>query len=236
LFISITGGEVTQYLHLQEMLEHAKSIESNIAIRTNASQGIKDFCTMLSTVDLIDLEFHPEYTQTSHFLLCLHHAGMNPNLKVSVHLNAMLERWTETENLKNKISEKWPQFAVHLKMLFNDPVKNTMPLLYQPVQEEVLKNQSGDLIISSDLGEIEHSDYQSMIFENRNNFQDWSCSIGLEQIIVDAWGVVRRGHCRQGGSIGQIGSKIRFDDFTVTCKKPKCVNAFDIQATKIKLS
>jgi organic radical activating enzyme len=236
LFISITGGEVTQYPHLQETLDHAKRIGSKIALRTNASQNIDDFCKMLSTVDLIDLEFHPEYTQTGHFLLCLYHAGMNPNLKVSVHLNAMLERWTETENLRNKISEKWPHFSVHLKMLFNDPVRNTMPLSYQPVQEKTLKNQSGDLRISTDLGTLEYSDYQSMIFEDRNNFQNWSCSIGLEQIIVDAWGVVRRGHCRQGGSIGQIGSVIRFDDFMVTCKKPKCVNSFDIQATKIRLS
>ena len=234
LFIDLTGGEITEYPHLQELLEHAKQLESTIKIRTNASQSANDFAAMIDLVDIVDLEFHPEHTQTSHFLLCLYHAGTRQDLNVAVNLNVLPERWIEIQDLRNKISEKWPRFSVNLKMLFDDPVRNTKPLEYQPLHKEGLKRQSGSLIIYSDLGDPEYSDYQTMILEDRNCFQDWSCNIGLEQIIVDAWGTVRRGHCRQGGSIGQIGNQIRFDERVVTCRKPKCVNSFDILATKVK--
>jgi hypothetical protein len=234
MYIDLTGGEVTEYPHLQELLTHAHNLGSVIKIRTNASQNIRDFAAMIDVIDIIGLEFHPEFTQTSHFLLCLNHAAKKKDLKVAVLLNALPDRWNEIEDLKNKISEKWPHFAVTLRMLFDDPVRNTRPLEYLVEQKEKLKEQTGSLIIYSDLGQTEHSDYQSMILEDRNHFQDWSCNIGLEQIIVDAWGVIRRGHCRQGGSIGQIGDQIRFDQQVVVCRKPKCVNNFDMLATKIK--
>jgi len=234
MYIDLTGGEVTEYPHLQELLIHAHNLGSVIKIRTNASQSIRDFAAMIDVIDIIGLEFHPEFTQTSHFLLCLNHAAKKKDLKVAVLLNALPDRWNEIEDLKNMIAEKWPHFAVTLKMLFDDPVRNTRPLEYLVEQKEKLKKQTGSLIIYSDLGQTEHSDYQSMILEDRNNFQDWSCHIGLEQIIVDAWGVIRRGHCRQGGSIGQIGDQIRFDQQVIVCRKPKCVNNFDMLATKIK--
>jgi organic radical activating enzyme len=235
MYIDLTGGEVTEYPHLQELLDHAHNLGAFTKIRTNASQSIKDFSSMVKVIDFITLEFHPEYTQTSHFLLCLSYAGLKKDLKVSVNLNALPTRWTEIEDIKSKITEKWPQFSITLKMLFDDPVRNTKPLAYLAEQKEKLKRQTGSLVIYSDLGDSEYSDYQSMILEDRNNFQDWSCNIGLEQIIVDAWGVIRRGHCRQGGSIGQIGNQIRFDQHTVVCKKPKCVNNFDMLATKFRL-
>lgn len=234
LCIDLTGGEVTEYPHLQELLTHADKLGAVIKLRTNASQTLSEFTLMVEHLDLITIEFHPEHTQTSHFLLCLNMASQQPNLLVSVNLNALPERWIEVEQLESKIREKWPQFTVSIKMLFEDPVRNTRPMEYLPYQKEKLKKQSGSLIIHTADQEIEYSDYQTMILENRNIFQGWQCNIGLEQIIVDAWGVVRRGHCRQGSSIGQIGKSIRFDSLAVICQRPTCANSFDILATKSK--
>jgi organic radical activating enzyme len=234
LSIDLTGGEVTEYPHLQELLAHARGLGSVLKLRTNASQSLDDFAAMIENLDLVTIEFHPEHTQTSHFMLCLNRAGQLEDLRVSVNLNALPQRWSEIEQLEAKIRLKWPKFTVTVKMLFEDPVRNTQPMEYLPHQQKKLKKQSGSLVIQTDDG-IEYSDYQTMVLENRNNFQEWQCNIGLEQIIVDAWGIVRRGHCRQGGtSIGQIGKSIRFDDLAVTCKKPVCVNSFDIQATKVR--
>lgn len=236
LNIDLTGGEVTEYPYLQELLTHARGLGAVIKLRTNASQSLIEFSSMIENLDLVTIEFHPEHTQTSHFLLCLNRAGQNSGLLVTVNLNALPERWSEIEQLETKIRDKWPQFAVSVKMLFEDPVRNTRPMEYLPYQKEKLKRQSGSLLIHTQDQETEYSDYQSMILESRNKFQGWQCNIGLEQIIVDAWGVVRRGHCRQGASIGQIGKSIRFDDLAVTCQRPNCVNSFDIQATKVRLS
>jgi hypothetical protein len=234
MHIDLVGGEVTEYPHLQELLDHAKHLGSKIKLRTNASQSTRDFTQMIQSLDVVSIEFHPEFTQTSHFLLALNQASQVTDLSVYVNINALPERWSEISELEIKIREKWPRFSVSLKMLFEDPVRNTRPLNYQEPQKQQLKRQSGSIVIETDQGDSEYSDYQSMILDERNGFKDWHCGIGIEQIIVDAWGVVRRGHCRQGGSLGQLGQRIRFDNLPVICQKPKCVNGFDIQATKVK--
>jgi MoaA/NifB/PqqE/SkfB family radical SAM enzyme len=233
IFLDITGGEVTEYPFLDELLLHARSHDSYIKIRTNASQTVDNLCKTLDLVDVVEIEFHPEHTQTSHFMMCLNAAAQKQGLLVSVNLNALPERFHEVEELEHRIREKWANFNVKLKMLFNDPVSNTKPMIYQEPQKVKLKRQSGSMIL--DYGDDqEFTDYQTLILEDKNRFEDWSCNIGIEQIIVDAYGVVRRGHCRQGGSIGSLGNPLRLDGLTVTCKKSHCVNGFDILATKIK--
>lgn len=233
LNLDITGGEVTEWPFLIDLLQYAKSLGSVIKIRTNANQSLDDFAKTVDLLDCVEIEFHPEYTQTSHFLLCLHRAAQQPGLVVAVNLNAMPDRWPEIESLDQKIREKWPQFSVKLKMLFEDPVRNTQPMQYQEPQKAKLKRQSGNIRIDYD-DEHEFTDYQTLILEEKNQFKGMRCNIGLEQITVDAWGVIRRGHCRVGGSIGSIGKEIRFDPEPVICVKEQCANAFDIQATKIK--
>jgi hypothetical protein len=234
LNLDITGGEVTEWPFLLDLLEYAKGLGSIIKIRTNASQSLGDFTRTIEFLDCVEIEFHPEHTQTSHFLLCLNKAAQKENLSVGINLNALPDRWQEIEQLDQKIKEKWPRFNVKLKMLFEDPIKNSKPLQYHEPQKEKLKRQSGNIRIDYENGEFEWTDYQTIILERKNNFKDMKCNIGLEQITVDAWGVVRKGHCRVGGSIGSIGQEIRFDPEPVICVKDNCANAFDIQATKIK--
>lgn len=233
MYLDITGGEVTQYPFLDELLAHAKSHDAFIKIRTNASQSIDKFADTLSYLDTVEIEFHPEHTTTAHFLLCLNKAAQKQDLSVTVTLNALPERFQEVEQLDLTIKNKWPQFNVSFKMLFEDPVRNTKPMIYQEPQKEKLKRQSGSMILEYDQDQ-EYIDYPALILENKNQFENWHCSIGVEQIIVDAWGVVRRGHCRQGGAIGSLGQLIRFDGLTLICKKSHCVNGFDILATKVR--
>jgi hypothetical protein len=71
-----------------------------------------------------------------------------------------------------------------------------------------------------------------LIADKANRFEGFECSSGQEQIIVDAWGRVARGHCRQGGHLGSIGGLINWPTTSVVCRRPSCDNAFDILATK----
>lgn len=233
--LDLTGGEVTEYPFLEELLEHAKCYDACVKLRTNASKSVESFSRLLGYLSTIEIEFHPEHTQTSHFLLCLNQASLIKDLAVAVNLNALPQRFDEVDALQTKIKEKWPQFEVKLKMLFDDPVRNTKPMFYEEPQKVKLKRQTGSLVLSYE-NDQEYTDYQTLILENKNQFESWQCKIGIEQIIVDAYGIVRKGHCRQGGSIGRIGSTIRFEDTDVICKKSHCVNGFDILATKIKSS
>ena len=82
---------------------------------------------------------------------------------------------------------------------------------------------------------VSYTDYPTMVSDGANRFEGMRCSIGLEQLIVDAWGRVRRGHCGQGGSMGVIGGAIIWPTEALACRKPSCDNAFDILATKISV-
>lgn len=229
--LDITGGEVTQWYFLDNLLRHAKSFNSFNRIRTNASQDLSEFSKTLDLLDCVQLDFHPEYASVSHFFLCVNRA-VDKGIEVFVNINMMPERWNETNELYDNLKTKWPNLNINKRLLFEDPAINTSPLEYTEEAIVELKDQKGD--IQLDHGDrIEYTDYQTLILDNRNNFKGASCRIGLEQIIVDAWGVVRRGHCRQGGSIGKLGDVIRFDDREVKCQRPDCSNAFDIMATKI---
>lgn len=233
MHLEITGGEVTEYPFLDDLLQYAKSYDCFIKIRTNASQSIEKFKNTIQMLDAVEIGFHPEHTQTSHFLMCLHFASQVKDLLVVVNLNALPNRFQEIENIESMIRDKWPEFEVSFKMLFEDPVRNTQPMFYEEPQLEKLKDQTGSLLLEYE-NDQEYTDYQTLILEDKNRFENWKCSIGLEQIIVDAYGVVRRGHCRQGGSIGTIGDKIHFDLEKTTCKKSHCSNGFDILATKVR--
>jgi len=228
--LDLTGGEVTQWYFLDDLLRHAKSFDSFNRIRTNASQDLREFSRTLELLDSVQLDFHPEYASFSHFFLCVKEAVQRP-IEVFVNVNMMPEKWNETSELYDDLKSKWPNLNINKRLLFEDPAINTAPLDYTEEAIIELKDQQRD--IELDHGDrIEYTDYQTLILEKRNNFKGSSCRIGIEQIIVDAWGVVRRGHCRQGSSIGKLGDVIRFDDREITCQRPDCSNAFDMMATK----
>jgi hypothetical protein len=140
-------------------------------------------------------------------------------------------RFEETEQLLAKIRDKYPQVSLERRMLFEDPAVNHQPMQYTETQQVKLVRQSGDIKITQG-SMVSYTDYPTMIADKANRFEGYQCSVGMEQIIVDAWGRVARGHCRQGGHIGSIGGEIKWPTALVVCRRPSCDNAFDILATK----
>jgi len=234
LRIDLSGGEITRWFGLNELLSKIKEYEGYVSIRTNASQSISEFSETAQYLDLVTLDYHPEYASPSHYLSLIH-VALSKSLTVNANVNMTPEKWDQCERVIKELEQKYPSVAINRRMLFQDPVDNVKPLVYQPQQEEKLVRQHGDLILETESGS-EFTDYQTLVMEGKNDFSNWKCSIGLEQVIVDAYGRVRRGHCGVGGSIGTIGGPLIWDHDPRTCSKPRCANAFDIQATKIKLS
>ena len=226
-----TGGEVTQWPWLVDLIKHIKTKNSKVRIRTNASMPIAEWQTLLDTVDSINLEVHSEHTPISHFMLCLH-AAKKKNVDVNITVSMLPDRWQELEDTITKIKKMWPDQQVHRKMLFEDPAINKQPMEYKFEHAVKLKRQHGDLIYVNDTGEEEFSDFQTLVFEGKNTFPGQQCMAGVEQLIVDAWGRVKRGHCGQGGLVGKLGIEFTGVQNSVICKTDACRNGFDIQATK----
>jgi pyruvate-formate lyase-activating enzyme len=226
-----TGGEVTQWPWLVDLIKHIKTKNSNVCIRTNASMPIREWQTLLDTVDSINLEVHSEHTSISHFMLCLY-AAKKKNVNVSITMSMLPDRWQELEDTITKIKKMWPEQHVHRKMLFEDPAINKQPMGYKQEHTTKLKRQHGELIYVNELGQEEFTDFQTLILEGKNKFQNQSCQAGIDQLIVDAWGRIKRGHCGQGGLVGKLGIEFTGVQLPIICKADACRNGFDIHATK----
>jgi MoaA/NifB/PqqE/SkfB family radical SAM enzyme len=231
--INFTGGEVTEWNNFHQLLEYANRQGCYTQFRSNANLSATDWVLLLKYTNHITLEFHPEHTQSSQFLIALDNA-IKQNVSVNVNINMLKDSWEELDKLGNYILEKWPNVSVNKKMLFDDPVFNTNPMQYQEEQVAMLKIQMGDIVLS-DNGQTNYTDYQTLVLENKNTFNDWLCWVGLEQIVVDAWGRVYRAHCRHNGFIGNLkDQEMKWPTEPITCPAGHCRNSFDILATKIK--
>ena len=231
--IEITGGEVTEWAHLESFLTYNKSLGFFNSIRTNASKDRDFYNKIFQIIDKVELVFHPEYAQKSHFLMLVTLASSFENLDTSVTIKCLPNFWEDCKDVENFVESKWENIAVNMQMLFDDPIKNTTVIKdYSEEQLQSFENISGDLVLQTDDGKDIVTDYQTLILQNKNIFTSMHCMIGIEQIVVDARGVVYRGHCRQGKSIGTIDGDVFFPTTPKICGRPTCPNAFDIQATK----
>lgn len=67
----LTGGEVTQWPWLIDLLREIKSLGGHTRIRTNASMAVREWRQVLEHLDTVNLEYHPEFSNPAHFLLIL---------------------------------------------------------------------------------------------------------------------------------------------------------------------
>ena len=231
--IKFTGGEPTEWTSLDDLLRYTHGQGVVIGLRTNAnfdSDLRQHICPSLTD---LELNYHPEHAQASVYMLNLSRA-LEHGINVRCVFNMLPTRFEETEELLARIRLKYPSVSVERRMLFQDPAVNHEPMQYTESQQVKLVRQSGDIRITQG-SMVSYTDYPTMIADKANRFEGFQCGSGQEQLIVDAWGRVARGHCRQGGHLGSIGGSIKWPTEFITCRKPSCDNAFDILATKISV-
>lgn len=229
--IKFTGGEVTEWVDFDELLRYAHNQGCETQFRTNANLDRLRWADLMQYTDLVSMGYHPGHTQTSQFLLAVK-AAVELDVTVMIEVNMLPDVFEELEQLVDTIKTRWPQVHVNKAMRFQDPVKNTKPLNYTPIQQLKLIRQHGDLEWVND-GVSEFTDYQTIVLEGRNEFKGWQCSAGIEQCVVDASGRVYRAHCRTNGFMGYLSDEQLFwHEEPMTCAVERCANSFDIQATK----
>jgi organic radical activating enzyme len=231
--IKFTGGEPTEWAPLVDLLATADREGCYLSLRSNASCDRTRWQAVIEHLDDVEMNFHPEHTQTSVFMLNLDRS-VSAGLNVRAVFNMLPQRFEEIKEVIDRVTDKYPQVSIERRMLFEDPGRNQQPKAYSEPQKAVLIRQSGDIRITTD-GITSYTDYPTMISDGSNKFEGFNCRAGLEQLIIDAWGRVRRGHCGQGGSMGTIGGSIMWPTQELVCRRPSCDNAFDILSTKISV-
>jgi MoaA/NifB/PqqE/SkfB family radical SAM enzyme len=229
-YFSFTGGEVTQWSEFGDIINYAKDLNCYVKYRTNASSTRQYWTALLEHTDELDMEVHPEHTSLAHFFSLLG-VAVDAGIRITVSFNMLKDQWQEMEELHDRIKQKYPSVFLHKKMLFQDPVFNTTPMDYDQEQRDTLKEQYKDVVFV-DKGTATETNYQTIMLENKNQFKEWHCAAGVEQIVVDAWGKVYRGHCRFNGYLGSISDRVVWMQELAVCGVDYCKNGFDILATK----
>ena len=229
--IKFTGGEPLEWTSLEDLLAYAHSQGVSVGLRTNANAGADRWADICLNLADVEMGYHPEHTQTSVYLLNLDRA-LAQGVNVRAVFNMLPTRFEETEQVLDKVRAKYPQVSIERRMLFEDPAINKQPMEYKLEHTIKLKRQHGELIYINNQGETELTDFQTLMLEGKNAFPGRQCLAGVEQLIVDAWGRIKRGHCGQGGLVGKLGIEFTGVQDPVICKADACRNGFDIQATK----
>lgn len=229
--VNFTGGEVTEWEDFSDLLAYCKNQNCRVRFITNATATMSTLTEVFKSTDSVIIEVHPEFSNIGHLLFALQTA-VKSNLEILVNINMLPDYWNEMEDLYDKISQRHPTISLNKKIVFEDPVFNTTPKDYNEEQIIVLKEQQGNIKIEHG-SDVSYTDFQTMIIEKTNRFRGYKCWAGVEQIILDAWGRVYRGHCRKNGFMGYLKDlELFWYDTPMICQLESCVNGFDVQATK----
>ena len=67
-----------------------------------------------------------------------------------------------------------------------------------------------------------------------NSWKGWQCYIGIDSIYVQHNGMVFRGNCMQGESLGHLGEIINWPSKPLICPVDRCMCNADMVVRKIK--
>lgn len=230
LSVNLTGGEVTEWPALDLLIDRLWDHQARISLRTNASASTDRYREIFAKIAELRLEFHPEYQKISHFAAVISQA-QRQGLDIHAQIFMIPERFSELEAMIHQLEDLYPKIKIERRLLFSDPAVNLQPRAYTEPQLDLLRCQHGDLSYWFQ-DQYVCTDYVTLVLAKQNTFLTQQCSAGLEQIVIDAWGRVYRGHCRQNGLIGRVGQQILWPQDSVICQQSTCRNAFDLQATK----
>jgi hypothetical protein len=97
-------------------------------------------------------------------------------------------------------------------------------------------NYYGQNFIEFDNGQVEHLDEVEYVNNLKNTFLGWECTMGINHILIDAYGNIRKSACNQANT--NIGNIVDFQGLPTfspeICKVKYCTCTNDVLIPKIK--
>ncbi len=243
IVFEFTGGEITMWPDFIQVAAYLHARNIDISIISNGSRTLRWWETAVPYLKRVHLSFHPEQGDQKQFENVVAYLYN----KTSLHVNIMMHPscFETCRDFASQLEHTYPVSVSRQPLLHQ--LKGS---LYTYSREELsIMGQSQSAAIEADQTHVYRSEmtkaypdgertnhscnYFLSSFEN--NWNDWLCFAGLEQIVVTQTGDVYRGWCMSGGKIGHISQhKIVFPTNPVCCDQYECSCNFDILCTKIK--
>jgi MoaA/NifB/PqqE/SkfB family radical SAM enzyme len=248
LYFEFTGGEVTMYKHFIEVCQFCNEQGIKVGLISNGSRTVRYWEENKQYFDHVCLSFHPEFSDPEHFIEIV----KTINNDVRTHVNIMMspEKFDFCYDVANRVKDLG-NISMALQPLIHDFGDTLYD--YTEVQKEIFTKQH-ELIVQhikhtkkfdyyrgamravNDQGKSRMVGAHRFISSKTNDWSGWKCYAGVEQLIVDMDGTVRRGWCKVGENIGNIYDRfLRLPKAPIICPKTMCHCNFDIMCTKEKV-
>lgn len=253
VFFEFTGGEMTYYKDFVALFTFLKDNGADTGLISNGSRDLAFWEKHKHLIDHICLSFHPEQGDMDHFF----NVVKLLNEVTTVHVNVMMlpEKFDALLGLAQKIASQVEDVSISMQALFENmdgkmfgyskeqkdildrpdlPYgTNTLYRRNQKVQRKVYRGEMKKVFAD---GRQEVVNPPELIAQGENNWYGWNCNIGLENLVVDFSGNVRRGWCGVGGDLGHVSDYIfNFPTRPVYCQTQNCYCGLDIMAKKEKV-
>lgn len=235
--LSFTGGEPTVHPKLRELLQYCKHVGiSWISVTTNGTLPADFYKTLPIEQLVFSVHFEYDWLRVVNTLrlvsaasniqcigqLMAHH-DMIPFVKSVKHV-------LDADGIPNTVRRiRWTEGDHDL---FDDMRYNPDDLIWIKEQDATVKENTVIFLKEEpDMPRLRHAN--DIIKLHLNKFKGWSCSAGIESLMINWDGEVHRATCRVGGSVGNIYN----DTFIVPkelviCDRNFCTCASDIPLTK----
>ena len=229
--LSFTGGEPCVHPKFDELVRYCKHVGiSWISVTTNGTRPYEFYASL--PVDQYVFSIHFEYDVErilDTILKVVESTKIKVVAQIMAHHNHMLNVRTVRTMLMN---QQVPNTVRRIRWtqgdhdLFDD-------MRYHPDDLNWIKEQDatvqGNCVIDSE--QIIHAN--DVIKLHLNKFKGWTCTAGLESLMINWDGEVHRATCRVGGSLGNIyESTFVVPSDPVICTRDWCTCAADIPLSK----
>lgn len=245
LYFEFTGGEVTLYKNFTEICQFCTDNGVKVGLISNGSRTLRYWEEHKQYFDHVCLSYHPEYAVQQHFYNVVE--LLKDDLRVHVNIMMSPEKFDDCYAFAQRVASLG-NISMALQPLihdfgdtlydYNEDQKTKLDTQHNQIVNTIAVTKQfpyyrGAMAMIDIAGKRVTSSPHRFIADGTNNWENWNCYAGVEQIVVDMDGLVYRGWCKVGNEIGSI-----FDDQLVlpttpiSCTKQMCHCNFDVMTTK----
>lgn len=237
--LSFTGGEPCVHPKFDELIRYAKHKGiSWISVTTNGTRPYEFYASL--PVDQYVVSIHLEYDWRRVFNT-IESIVAQTSIQVVAQIMAHHEHMDAVLQLRAKcLLEHIPNTVRRIRWtegdhdLFDDMRYNLTDLEWLKEQDATVKENTVIFLKEEpDMPRLRHAN--DIIKLHLNQYKGWSCSAGIESLMINWDGDVHRATCRVGGSVGNIyDGTLVVPTENITCDRNFCTCAADIPLTKFK--
>lgn len=245
-YFQLIGGEVTLIPDLSRLLDSISSLGGRVGLISNGSRQLSWWREVREHLDFAILTYHPEHASVEHVKRVAD--LLSQTIRTHVNVAAPPDHFEQCVAVAEMLESSCTNISITLKPMLIDFGDQLYP--YSEEQLAVFRNRRfrppltrplvsvrGEMIAHYDDGKSEQMPATEFLTRGLNQWQGWSCNVGIELLSIKETGEVYRGLCLEGGKIGHVAhpAQFRLPQSPVVCTRNSCVCQTDIMVTRTRV-